>query len=214
MGKLREMLLNTTFKSKTLCLFRVVIVLFCRIAKLFSHFFPAHIWVFLIWRGKRWCHFCYYVLPLENCCALRLKSKPWFLTHFSFLWEDLHLLSRSAALPLLPRLHPCCCFDRLECHALQEEPDAFGALLQPGSAPHDAGDGSSPNGCRAVVWENAGRQCQQVCLHCALQQFGQKGPLLWLENAAFKPNPRDATSTKSGLSRNRRLQTGFLCTIR
>lgn len=163
--------------------------------------------MFLIWRGKWWCDFLYYILPLENFAALVKTMIP--DTFFFLGGEDLHLFSPNAALLVLPCLYPSPSCDRLQRHAVQEEPDALGALLQPRAAPDDAGDGSAPNGRRAVVWENAGWQCQQVC-KCTVQ----KGPLLCLENNAFKLNPQDTTLTKSSLNRTQRLQIGFLCTVR
>lgn len=149
----------------------VVLLLSCRTAKCLLTVFSPHLGLSKLTGRKMLVYFSLFCLVLRKSYFEALV-KTWFLTHFSFPGEDLHLFSLSVLL-LLPCSHHSFSFYRFKCYALQEESNAFRTLLQPSSTPHDSGAGSPPNSLCAVVWANVGWQCQQVCLDHAVQQFLQ-----------------------------------------
>lgn len=107
--------------------------------------------MFLIRRGKWWCHFLLLYIAFRKLLCFEALVKTMVPDRFSFPGGDLCLFCLNAALLLLPCLHHFSSFDRIKCYALQEEPNALRALLQPCSAPDDTGDGSPANGRRAMV---------------------------------------------------------------
>lgn len=149
----------------------------------------------------------------ENSCFLRLQSKLWLLTHFSFLGEDLHLPKCStpsvalfASLFLLCQAPVPCLTRGTQC-ARSAAAASHGTWWRwwwiPSKRPLCSG-----------LRERWMTVPTGLCTAAAADGLVQEGPLLCSENNAFKLNPQGASLTKRSFSRTQRLQIGFLCTVR
>lgn len=95
------MVLNAALEITSVCSCSVVVLtLFCRMAKCLLTFFSPHIWMFMINLKK--CDVVIFFTAFRKPSCSEALVKIWFLTHFSYPEEALHLPERAISTTLSP----------------------------------------------------------------------------------------------------------------